>query len=117
MLMSRHDLKVGGAYFQITFSDREFTIPGVDPMIYIGVDVLEPDPSSEPPDKPQFVFQDTVSFSRFGSAVDYKGGANLTDEDARVYSLTPEDLEYVYDLSGVVEELTQALKRAREIRR
>lgn len=115
--MSPHDLKVGGAYFQITFSDREFTIPGVDPMIYIGVDILEPDPSSEPPDEPRFVFQDTVSFSRFGSAVGYKGDANLADEDARVYSLTLKDLEYVYDLGGVVEELTLALKRARELRR
>jgi hypothetical protein len=77
MLMSPQDLNVGGAYFQISFSDREFTIPGVDPMIYIGADVIEPDPSSDLSDAPRFVFQDPVSFSRFGSAVDFSGAAPI----------------------------------------
>jgi hypothetical protein len=115
--MSPQDLKIGSAYFQVTFSDNEFTIPGVDPMIYIGVDVIEPDPLSERSDQPRFVFQDTVSFWRFGSATDYKGTANLADEGACVYSFTLGDLESIFDLSGVVEELSQALERAREIGR
>jgi hypothetical protein len=113
--MSPQDLKIGSAYFQVTFSDREFTIPGVDPMIYIGVDVIEPDPSSDLSDQPRFVFQDTVSFSRFGSLVDYKGSANLEDEGAYVYSFTLADLEGIFDLSGAVAELGKALERARAL--
>jgi hypothetical protein len=115
--MSPQDLKIGTAYFQVTFSDREYTIPGVDPMIYIGVDVIEPDQSDEHSDEPQFVFQDPVSFSRFGSAADYNGSANLVDEGACVYSMALRDLEDIFDLNGVVQALGQALTRSRAIGR
>jgi hypothetical protein len=113
--VSPQDLYKGHAYFQVTYEDRKFTIPVVDPMIYIGADVLAPDPVAEPDDGPRFVFQDTISFGRFGSAVDYKGGENLADEGACVYSFTLADLESIFDLNGVVGELTQALERVRQL--
>jgi hypothetical protein len=110
--VSPQDLKIGRVYFQVTYEDREFTVPAVDPMIYLGVDILEADPSDEPPNRPRYVFQDTVSFSHFGNAIDYQGETNLEDEGARVFSLTVEDLECLFDLKGVVAELSQALDRA-----
>jgi hypothetical protein len=114
-MVSPQDLDKGRAYFQVTYEDREFTIPVVDTMIYIGADILEPDPLSEQYDGPRFAFQDTVSFSRFGSAIEYQGAENLADEGACVYSFTLADLESIFDLSGVVGELTQALERVHQL--
>jgi hypothetical protein len=110
--VSPQDLKIGQVYFQVTYDDREFTVPAVDPMIYLGADILEVDPSDEPPGQPRYVFQDTVSFAHFGNAIEYQGETSLEDEGARVFSLTVEDLECLFDLRGVVAELSHALDRA-----
>ena len=110
--MSPQDLKIGRVYFQVTYEDWEFTVPAVDPMIYLGADILEIDPSDEPPGQPRYAFQDTVSFSHFGNAIEYQGDMSLEDEGARVFSLTAEDLECLFDLRGAVAELSQALDRA-----
>jgi hypothetical protein len=110
--VSPQDLKIGQVYFQVTYDDREFTVPAVDPMIYLGADILEVDPSDEPPGQPRYVFQDTVSFAHFGNAIEYQGETSLEDEGACVFSLTVEDLECLFDLRGVVAELSHALDRA-----
>jgi len=110
--VSPEDFKIGRVYFQVTYEDREFTIPAVDPMVYLGVNILEPDHSDEPQGQSRYAFQDRVSFSHFGNAIEYKGDANLVDEGAHVYSLTAEDLNSVFDLRGVVAELSQALDRS-----
>jgi len=110
--VSPQDLQIGRAYFQVTYEDREFTIPAVDPMIYLGADILEVDPLDEPPGQPRYVFQDTVSFAHFGNAIEYRGETNLEDEGARVFSLGAEDLDCLFDLRGVVAELSEALDRA-----
>jgi hypothetical protein len=110
--VSHQDLVIGRVYFQVTYEDREFTVPAVDPMIYLGPDLLEVDASDESPGQPRYVFQDTVSFSHFGNAIEYQGEANLEDEGARVFSLGALDLECLFDLGGVVAELSQALDRA-----
>jgi len=116
--VSPQDLKIGRVYFQVTYEDREFTIPAVDPMAYLGADLLEVDPldEDERPGQPRYVFQDTVSFSHFGNAIEYQGETNLEDEGARVFSLSFEDLECLFDLRGAVAELSQALVRAGELR-
>lgn len=110
--MPSPDLKIGRVYFQVTYEDREFTIPAVDPMIYLGEDLLEADRLEEPPGQRRYIFQDTVSFAHFGNAIEYQGETNLEDEGARVFSLSSEDLECLFDLKGVVAELSQALDRA-----
>jgi hypothetical protein len=114
--VSPQDLKIGRVYFQVTYEDRDFTVPAVDPMIYLGADILEVDPSDEPPGQTRYAFQDYVSFSHFGNAIDYQGKANLENEGARVFSLTAEDLECLFELRGVVAELNQALDRAGKCR-
>lgn len=110
--MSPQDLKIGRVYFQVTYEDREFTVPAVDPMIYLGANILEVDPSDDSPGQSRYAFQDTVSFAHFGNAIEYQGETNLEDEGARVFSLAVEDLECLFDLRGLVAELSLALDRA-----
>ena len=111
--MSPQDLKIGQAYFQVTYDDHELIVPAVDPMIYLGQDILDKDPSDGLQDQPWYVFQDPISYAQFGNAVNYKGDADLVEEGACVFSVTIEDLDSIFDLSGVVQELNGALVRAR----
>lgn len=108
--MSPQDLKVGSAYYQITYADRELTIPGVDAMIYVGVNVFDSD-SSAP--TPMYTFQDTVSFSRFGLFTEYEGPADLSEEGLFTQSFTPEELVELTDLQGAAAALNAAVERAR----
>jgi hypothetical protein len=107
--MSPQDLKVGSAYYRITYADPKLTIPGVEPMIFIGVNVFESDGDSP---EPMYAFQDTVSFSRFGSAAAYKGPANLSAAGAHTYSFTAAQVGELVDLSGAAEALNDAVERA-----
>ena len=107
--MSPQDLRAGSAYYRITYADPKLTIPGVEPMIYIGVNVFESDGESP---EPMYTFQDTVSYSRFGSAADYKGPAKLSAEGAHTYSFTATQVGELVDLSGAAEALNDALERA-----
>jgi hypothetical protein len=37
------ELKIGCAYYRITYSDRAHTIPSVQPMIYVGTNITDDD--------------------------------------------------------------------------
>ena len=109
-MVSPTDLKKGSAYYMLTFADRDWTIPGVEPMIYVGVNVLD---SQKAEAETHYCFQDTVSFSRFGDAIQYKGPANLADEGASIHSLTARQLSTdVFTLEGVIAEMQAARTRA-----
>lgn len=60
--MNKNDLVVGRTYFRLTFADRDFTMPGVEPLVFLG-EVTEDG-------RPMLAFQDTVSYVRFGDAFD-----------------------------------------------
>jgi len=106
--MSPHELAVGRAYFRITYADPGLTIPGVEPLIFIGVNVLAADRGSP---GPVYTFQDAASFSRFGGAAAL-GGANLAAEGVRTYCLAAAELSELVDLSGAAEALNDAVERA-----
>jgi len=54
------ELEAGRTYYRLTFADRDMTMPGVEPLVYLGdADASE----SEAP----HIFQDTVSYVRFVS--------------------------------------------------
>jgi hypothetical protein len=53
-------LEVGHTYYRLTFADRDLTMPGVEPLVYLGDAAPEGDVVPH-------IFQDTVSYSRFGS--------------------------------------------------
>jgi hypothetical protein len=64
--MSPRDLSVGHAYYQVTYADNELTVPGVDPMIYVGLNIF---PDDDPASK-TYYFQDPVSHSWKGPVTD-----------------------------------------------
>jgi hypothetical protein len=107
--MSPQELEIGRAYYRVTFADAKLTIPRVEPLIFIGVNALEPGRDST---ERLYAFQDTASYSKFGSAIDYKGPANLSDEGARTYSFAAAAVNELVDLSGAAEALNDAVERA-----
>jgi hypothetical protein len=107
--MSPLELEVGRAYYRVTYADANLTIPGVEPLIFIGVNALEPGSGSS---ERLYAFQDTTSYSRFGSAADYQGPANLSAEGARTYTLTVAAVNELLDLPGAAEALNDAVERA-----
>lgn len=64
--MSPQDLKVGCAYYRVTYADPALTIPGVQPMIYIGTNIADDDD----PATVVYYFQDTISHSWRGPVTD-----------------------------------------------
>ena len=57
----------GRTYYKLTYSDPALTMPGVEPMVYIGKNAfLEVVGETED----TYQFQDTVSFVRFGYVTD-----------------------------------------------
>lgn len=108
--MSPTDLKQGQAYYMLTFADRDWTIPGVEPMIYVGIDVLDSHKAGE---DSHYCFQDTASYSRFGDAARYRGPANLAGEGAFIRSLSARQLgSDVFTLEGIIAEMHAAMARA-----
>jgi hypothetical protein len=110
--MSPQDLQIGQVYFQVSYEDQQFLIPAVDPMLYLGADILDRDPLDESDERPRYVFQDPASFSHYGNAAEYKGDIDLAEDGARIFSLNAEDLDFLFDLKGLVAELSQTLQRA-----
>jgi hypothetical protein len=78
-------------------------------MIFIGVDVLHAGDKSP---EPMYTFQDPTSFSKFGSAVNFKDPANLPKEGASMYSFTAAQVKTLVDLAGTAEALNDAVERA-----
>ena len=109
--MTPQNLEIGRPYWVITYADRLFTIPGLKPLIYIGVDVLE-DNDATP--GPKYTFQDTVSYFRFGNAAQYKGPIDLAEEGAIVHEFTERELADVTDLPGAIQVLIEANAREQE---
>ncbi len=99
-------LVVGNTYYRITYADRDMTMIGVDPLVYLG-DVT----SSE--GEVLHAFQDTVSYVRFGSRL---GPEAVDDEDIDVFFISQHEIgEDLVELEGVVAAATASLKRQREV--
>jgi hypothetical protein len=103
-----HELKVGCAYYQVTFADRDLTIPSVDALIYVGVNVFDSDVYAS---GPMHTFQDTLSYFRYGLFNEYQGSDDLTEEGLVTFSFTTEQLKELTDLRGATEVMCEALER------
>ena len=98
-------LVVGRTYYRITYADKDLTMIGVDPRVYLG-DVTTAEGEL------LHAFQDTVSYVRYGSRLD--PGAE-DREGLEVFFIPYYEIgEDVVELSGVVEAATASLKRERE---
>ena len=98
-------LVVGKTYYRVTYADRDQTMIGVDPLVYLG-DVT----SSE--GEVLHAFQDTVSYVRFGSRLDPV--SEDCDEIEVCFIPHHEIGEDVVELEGVVAAAEESLKRQRE---
>jgi hypothetical protein len=101
--MADLNLEVGRTYFRLTFADPDMTIPGVEPMVYLG----DADPVDG--ERPH-IFQDTVSYSRFGSRLDHREDR----DEISVYFITPNEIgSCVVDTQSMAEEMRKAAERAK----
>jgi len=108
--MLPHQLELGRAYYQVTYADRDWTVPGVEPLIYVGVNLFDSDADSP---TPVYTFQDTVSYFRFGSFIRYDGPVDLTDEGLLTHSFSEEQVLALEDLEGAAQAVQESLRRAR----
>jgi hypothetical protein len=107
--VSPQDLMVGRAYYRITYADPGLTIPGVDPMIYVGTNIAEDDD----PATITYYFQDTLSHSWRGSVADPNRSAKHSELEFQVYPHTETDVQReVFTLDDVIAALSEARRRA-----
>lgn len=99
--MKASTLVIGRAYYRLTFADHQLTIPGVEPLVYLG-EVTEEGGSSG------FVFQDTVSYKLYGSGLE----GEEQNEEIVMYFMPESELGALYDIEEVAAEIGEAAKRA-----
>jgi hypothetical protein len=97
-------LVVGHTYYQLTFADRDLTMPGVEPLVFLG----EVDSDDE---GHAFAFQDTVSYVRFGSRLEL----SEDNEEIVVYFLSETDVRSLRDVAMVASETAAAAERAESL--
>jgi hypothetical protein len=108
--MSRRVPKVGVPYFRLTWSDPGLTIPGVEPFIFVGINIGDDDV----PEKPQYYFQDTLSHSWCGSIANPTAMRSHEDIEPHVVSCGEEELDSGFTtLDEVVDQLRAAQERVR----
>jgi len=107
--MSPASLTIGAAYYRLTFADAGRTVPGVRPMIYVGVNIFPDDD----PNAPVYYFQDTVSHALVGSVVSTERDSKRANIEAEVFPYTEADLnDGIMTLEELIAALSDALRRA-----
>jgi hypothetical protein len=99
--MNSSSLVISRTYFRLTFADRDITMPGVEPVVYLG-EVTDENGTNG------FVFQDTQSYVQHGSGLE-------GDEQHEEIALTfvPEsELGAMYDVEELAAEVAEAARRA-----
>ena len=107
--MSPQDLKVGCAYYRVTFADRDLTIPGVKAMIYVGSNIFHDDD----PTSVVYYFQDTVSHAWRGPVTDAAHDSKHPEIETAVFPHTEHEVQRdIFTLAEVIASLTEAQRRA-----
>ena len=99
--MKASALIVGRTYFRLTFADRDLTMPGVEPLVFLG-EVMDVGGTRG------FAFQDTASFVQHGSGLE---GEEQHDEIV-LYFLAESEIGAVYDIGELMTEIAEAAQRA-----
>ena len=100
--MEDKELTVGCTYYRLTFADRDLTMPGVEPLVYLGEASLENGRS-------MLAFQDTVSYVHFGSAL----GQPEQNDEIVVHLIERTEIgSGVLDVDAVAQEVSAAALRA-----
>jgi hypothetical protein len=99
-------LEVGCTYYRLTFADRDLTMPGVEPLVYLG------DADPENGEVPH-IFQDTVSYSRFGSRLEL----SQDHDEVLVYFVSPKEIgSGILDVQQIASAVAAAAERAAALR-
>ncbi len=99
--MDTATLVIGHTYYRITFADADLTMPGVEPLVFLGE--AEDDGGTR-----GFVFQDTVSYVRYGSGLE----GDDQHEDIALFFMPEEDAQSCLDIGRLAAEVAQAAHRA-----
>ena len=99
--MKVSELIIGRTYFRLTFSDPDLTMPGVEPLVYLGQ--VADDSGTE-----GIVFQDTGSYVQHGSGLE----GEEQHEDIVLYFMPESELGALYTLAELSAEIAESLKRA-----
>jgi len=94
-------LTVGRTYYQLTYADRDLTMPGVEPLVFLGHVKFDGGGYA-------YAFQDTVSYVRFGSRLELK----QENDEITVYFFRESDVRSLEDVSGVAKAAVAAAERA-----
>ena len=101
--MSNLRLRVGNTYYRVTFADRDMTMPGVEPLVYIGDGTGEDG-------EPFHAFQDTISYVRYGSRL-VPGSSDR--DDLLVYLLPATEIGVdLLDLKSLAVLVQDCIQRA-----
>lgn len=106
--MTPDELRVGEAYYFVTYAKPQLVIPGVEPMIYIGINIADDDSGDE---TPRYYFQDTVSYLWRGSVTSSDFDKRHTDIDYLMISHSREELVEARTLEDAIECMKAALAR------
>lgn len=99
--MKASTLIIGRTYFRLTFADRDLTMPGVEPLVFLG-EVAEEGGSNG------FVFQDTASYVQFGSGLE----GDEQHEDIAMYFMPESEIGALFDMEELAVEIAESAKRA-----
>jgi len=99
------ELDYGTTYYQVTFADGQSTMPGLEPMVYVGDDIFGDE------SEPTHYFQDTVSVVRFGI---YKDAEEM--EDCLISPFSDDALGYdLVDIEQAADLVAKAAKRFKDL--
>ena len=99
--MKASALIVDRTYFRLTFADRDLTMPGVEPLVFLG-EVMDDGGMRG------YAFQDTASFVQHGSGLE---GEEQHDEIV-IYFLPESEIGALYDIGELATEMAGAAGRA-----
>jgi hypothetical protein len=99
--MKSSSLVIGRTYFRLTFADRDLTMPGVEPVVFLGEVTDESGTHG-------CVFQDTVTYVQHGSGLE----GEEQHEDIVLYFMADSDIGAVYDVEELAVEMTESARRA-----
>jgi hypothetical protein len=94
-------LIVGRTYFRLTFADRDLTMPGIEPLVFLG-EVMD-DAGTR-----GFAFQDTASFIQHGSGLE----GDEQDEEIVLYFMPESEIGALYAIDELPAEIAGAAQRA-----
>jgi len=107
--MAPADLSEGTAYYRITYADPGLTIPGVQPMIYVGPNIFPDDD----PATVVYYFQNTISHSWRGPVTDPAHDSRHTEIESAVFPHSDVEVQRdVFTLAEVISALIEAQGRA-----